>query len=261
MQIIDLDESHLNSYFCCLEDWSNDMLETGDHKQRWYRHMQDKGLRVKLAIEDGLACGMIQYLPIEHSIVKGQDLYFIHCIWVHGHKQGVGNRQKRGMGTALLRAAEADARMRGAKGMAAWGLWLPFWMKASWFKKQGFEKVERDGIAQLLWKPFCPDAQPPAWMKKTQDPVRIPGKVRVTAFISGWCQAQNMVFERAKRASQTFGDRVYFEQIDTLDRAVLDQWGIADGLFIDGKQVWTGPPPSYEKILKKIEKRVKKLKT
>jgi len=35
--------------------------------------------------------------------------------------------------------------------------------------------------------------------------------------------------------------------------------GIVDAFFIDGKQVRTGPPPSYEKIKKLIAKRVKKL--
>jgi len=40
---------------------------------------------------------------------------------------------------------------------------------------------------------------------------------------------------------------------------VLLDWGIADGLFIDGKQVRTGPPPSYEKVRRIIEKRVNRL--
>jgi len=35
--------------------------------------------------------------------------------------------------------------------------------------------------------------------------------------------------------------------------------GMRDALFIDGKQVRTGPPPSYEKIRKIIANRVKKL--
>ena len=36
--------------------------------------------------------------------------------------------------------------------------------------------------------------------------------------------------------------------------------GISDALFINGKQVRTGPPPSYEKIKKLIGKRERKLK-
>ena len=47
----------------------------------------------------------------------------------------------------------------GAKGMAAWGLWLPVWMKASWFKKHGYQGVDRSGPRELVWKPFVADAE------------------------------------------------------------------------------------------------------
>jgi len=50
-----------------------------------------------------------------------------------------------------------------------------------------------------------------------------------------------------------------FRGIDTSDRENCLEWGIADALFIDDKQVRTGPPPSYEKIKKIIAKRVRKL--
>ena len=33
---------------------------------------------------------------------------------------------------------------------------------------------------------------------------------------------------------------------------ILNKWGISDALFIDGKAVRTGPPPSYDKIMRKI---------
>ena len=68
------------------------------------------------------------------------------------------------------------------------------------------------------------------------------------------------MFERAKRASLEFGDEVVFTEIDTFNRDVFSEWGIADALYIDGKEVRTGPPPTYEDIKSKIAKRVKKLK-
>lgn len=163
------------------------------------------------------------------------------------------------MGKALLQAAEADAREMGAKGMAAWGVFLPFWMKASWFKKQGYSKVDRQGISVLLWKPFTDDAAPPKWMERAKIPETPSGKVTVTAFSNGWCQVQNIVVQRAKKAAADFGEEVVFREIDTSDRNELREWGMADGLFIDGKEVRTGPPPSYDKIRKLIGKKVKKL--
>ncbi|MBU2597801.1 MAG: hypothetical protein KKC53_01275 [Actinobacteria bacterium] len=96
-------------------------------------------------------------------------------------------------------------------------------------------------------------------IKQKKKPETTPGKVTVTAFLNGWRPAQNIVFERAKRAALEFGDKVVFQEIGTFDREVFLKWGITDALFIDKKQVRTGQPPSYEKIKNLIAKRVKKL--
>ncbi len=261
MKIIDLTEEHTGLYFECLEDWSDEIKEGSSHKACWYEKMKDKGLGVKLVKddEDNIG-GMIQYIPIDHSPAEGDDLYFIPCIWVHGYKKGRGNFQKKGMGKALLQAAEEDVQKRGAKRLVAWGLSLPFWMKASWYKKQGYKKVDNQKGAVLLWKPFANDAAPPRWIKPKKKPQREEGKVIVTAFINGSCTVQGMVYERAKRAAAEFENHVEFRGIDTTDRLAFLEWGVYDGLFIDDKQVRTGPPPSYKKIKKKISKQVKKLK-
>ncbi len=55
MKIIDISPEHENTYFCCLEDWSDEMKEAGDNKKKWYERMKDKG-EIR---------GMIQYMPIE----------------------------------------------------------------------------------------------------------------------------------------------------------------------------------------------------
>lgn len=260
VKILDLTPETEKLYCLCLEDWSGEMTKSGNHKACWLERNRQH-VRVKLAAEDsGKIGGMIQYLPIEKSHVQGKDLFFVMCVWVHGYKEGRGNFQKKGMGSALLKAAEDDARQRGAKGIAAWGISMPFWMKASWFKKHGYERVDKEGVAVLLWKKFSDDAQPPKWTRPKKTPGIIPGKVAVTAFLNGWCPSYNLVFERAKKASSDFGDKVVFQHIDTSNSQIFHEWGISDTLFIDGKEVSTGPPPSYEKLKKMIGKRVKKLK-
>lgn len=130
---------------------------------------------------------------------------------------------------------------------------------ASGFRKAGYRPVDRDGIAQLVWKPFTEDASPPGWIRQKKKPGIIPGKVTVSGFINGVCPAQNIAYERAKRAVAEFDDRVEFQSFNASDPEVLEEWGMSDALFIDNRQVRTGPPPSYEKIRKKIAKRVKKL--
>ena len=260
MEIINLSAEHQDSYFRCLEDWSDEMGEAGDHKSRWYHRMRDRGLRVNLAIDDhGRPIGMIQYLPIEHSLALGSDLYMIMCIWVHGHKEGVGNRQGRGTGRALLAAAEHDTRELGAKGLAAWGLVFPVWMKARWFKKHGYHTVDRRGMQSLLWKPFTEDAVPPRWIERASKPPRVEGKVAVTAFVNGWCPAQNLVYERAKKAAAALGDDVVFESHDTSEQSAMVKCGETDCVYLDGKPLQRGSPPSYETIHKKLAKRVARL--
>ena len=255
-----MSSEHEDIYFQCLEDWSDEIREAADHKQRWYGRMKDTGLRVKLAQDDeGVVGGMIQYAPVEQARVEGRDLYFVYCIWVHGYPEGRGNFQRKGMGTALLEAAEADVRSLGAKGMAAWGVSLPFFMRASWFKKHGYRVADRDGIALLLWKSFSVDAEAPVWVKQKKTPDAVAGQVTVHAFIDGWCPAQNMVFERAKRAARDVGGSVVFKEYHTSDPDVFAEWGIGDALYVDTKRVRTGPPPTYEKIRKVIEKRLRRL--
>ena len=164
------------------------------------------------------------------------------------------------MGTALLAAAEEDARDLGAKGMAAWGLWLPFWMKASWFRKHGYRSVDRIGIASLLFKPFVDDARPPRWFRRTAKPLDLaPGRVNVTCFVNGWCTAGLVTAERARRVAGEFGDRVAFREVDTSEHATVAEWGLADALFVDGKQVMTGPPISPDRFRRIVGKRVARL--
>lgn len=261
MKIIDLTSDHEKLYFCCLEDWSDEMKKAGDHKACWYNIMKDKGLKVKLAQDDnGVIGGMIQYLPIELSSIEGKDLYVVLCIWIHGHKKGIGNFQKKGMGKFLLKAAEEDVKNLGAKGLVTWGLVLPFFMRASWFRKQGYSVVDKDGLMRLLWKPFSQEAIPPVFIKQKKKPELKPEKVNISLFLNGWCPAQNMAYERTKRAIADFKDKIELNEYMTIDKDIQREWGISDAIFINEKQVRTGPPPSYKKIRRLIEKKVKMIK-
>jgi hypothetical protein len=260
MKIADITPETESHYFCCLEEYSDDIKEAGDQKQKWYNHMKDKGLKVKFALDDNnVIGGMIQYLPVEHSIFEGENLFAVLCIWVHGHKQGRGDYRNRGMGKALLKAAEDDSRQLGANGLATWGLILPVFMRASWFKKQGYRVVDKSGIMRLMWKPFNENAKPPKFIKPKKQPAMGEGKVNVAIFKTGWCQTMNIAFERAKRASKDFTGKINLEEFQSTDKKVLAEWGITDALYIDGKEIRVGPAPSFKTIRKRIERRVNKI--
>lgn len=260
MEIIDLSSEYEETYCRCLEDWSDEMKEAGGLKKIWLEKKKKEGLRVKLAKdEEGKIAGMIQYIPIEHAPVAGSGLYYIYCIWVHGHKEGVGNRQKKGTGTMLLSAAEQDCRDLGAAGIAAWGIILPFFMRSRWFKKHGFKRADRVGMIELVWKPFTAGAVKPRLLKMKRKPLVEKGTLTVTCLRNGWCPAQNISCERMKRAAAEYSSSIKYVEIDTEKRENLEEWGIADAIFIDDNTVPTGPPPSYEKLRKKLKKKMKRV--
>jgi len=51
VKIVNLEEKHEETYFMCLEGWSSEMKEAGDHKENWYKTIKEKNydLGVKLA--------------------------------------------------------------------------------------------------------------------------------------------------------------------------------------------------------------------
>ena len=82
----------------------------------------------------------------------------------------------------------------------------------------------------------------------------------LTYFLNGCCPACNAVCERARKAAAEFGDKAVFRAVDTFDRDTYLAWGAHNELYIEDKRATAGPPLSYDKIKKLIQKRVKKLK-
>ena len=48
MKVIDLTEEYKKLYYACLEDWSDEMKEAGNHKECWYNKMKKKYEQVRL---------------------------------------------------------------------------------------------------------------------------------------------------------------------------------------------------------------------
>ena len=70
----------------------------------------------------------------------------------------------------------------------------------------------------------------------------------------------NITCERAKRASMDFPGKINLLEFDTTNKEVVNEWGITDALYIDNKELGIGPPLSYKKIRKRIERSVKRVK-
>lgn len=250
-------------YCHCLESWSDEMAESGSHKEHWLARMKNEGLGVKIAVTDeGKYAGMIQYYPSRFSpaVIPSEDTWFIHCIWVHGYKQGQGNYQGKGIGKALLLSAEDDIRDRGGKIVLAWGLKLPFWMKSKWFKKNGYRHSDQTGMQELVQKNLVDSEYRAAWRreKKSPAPVDENGLLQVTTFMSGACTVTAIAYERLKKVIA--GLPVNSRLIDSSLPENLEEWGLSDQLFIGSKKVPIGPPPSQEKLRRILNRELRKMK-
>jgi len=248
-------------YHMCLKDYWTEAGRCIDKREVWYEKARKQGLRVRLARDDdGTIAGLIQYIPIEYAFVDGKDLHFILCIWVHGYKEGIGDRRGNGIGDALLAAAEEDAKWLGAKGMAAWGLATDEWMNAPWFVAHGYREADRAGDNVLVWKPFAKDAKAPRWLKEKKRPSPIPGKVVVTSLNSGWCVSANVLQETARVVSHDFTGDVMYNEVDTSDRPTMLEWGNSEALYIDDERVDLDKPPTHDQLKKMIERKVRALR-
>lgn len=121
-------------------------------------------------------------------------------------------------------------------------------MNASWFKKQGYQKVDKNGMRILLWKPFVDQAILPRWIRPKKRPSTILGKIGVTAFINDWCPAQNMVFERVKRAGMELGDKVAFQEIYTHHHKTFLEWESVMAFTLMGMNGIPVHPPIMKRL-------------
>lgn len=259
MEIVDLAPEHEEVFLCCLKPESRTFAEGVPAKREWLECNRERGLGVKLAIDDdGVVAGMIQYSDrrLAPFVVADEGTWVVHCVWVHLYESGIGDRSGRGMGKALLRAAEEDARSRDARGMAAWGVLVDEWQSIPWFQRQGYRLVDRQGPLGLALKAFDRGVGEPRFLEEVRRPPIIPGKARVSSFCIGWCTGGNLVDEWARRAAEELGDAVVFEHIDTSDPEVAEERGISTGIFVNGEEFPTDGSETYEKLRDFIRQRI-----
>ena len=259
VKIVDLSEEHEEVFLCCLKPEDEKFKEGVPIKRAWFDRVRDRGMGVKLAIdENGVVAGMIQYSPRELApfVEAAEGTFVIHCLWVHSYSSGLGNRGGKGMGPALLRAAEEDMRSRGARGVAAWGLKFEQWMNAPWFERHGYHRVDEQGSMALTFKAFDPDVDDPRFRAEVRRPEPLHDGARVSSFLIGWCTSGNLNHEWAKRASEELGDAVVFEHFDTSDPEVAAEWGISTGIYVNGEAYPVDGSETYVKVREFIRQRI-----
>lgn len=251
MKFVDVDETTELTFLHCLHDERPDDPRVMNLRKRWYESHRGRGLRAKvLKLDSGEVVALAQYLPIEQSHLAGDGLLAILCMWVHGYEHHVGNRQGNGYGRYMLDQIEGEARAEGFGGVVAWGMDFPYWNPVSFYEHMGYERSDRLGMAVLVWKRLDPSAAPPAFRHDTGRRRVRPDRVSVTVFLNGWCMGACSQCITARDAVAGLECIVDYAEIDTSEREVLDEWGIPDGVYVDGQPHRAYEPPCSTEILR-----------
>ncbi|CAG0935207.1 hypothetical protein TFLX_04039 [Thermoflexales bacterium] len=252
MEIFELQDTEEQTLLCLNydfdKDWAMDrerafkpLGRAKEVKRFWNYSMLFKGVRILVAYEGASPIGHLEYIPIEHAPrpITGKDLTFITCLFVPP------KHRWHGVGAQLLAACEEKARVH-TGGLTVIAYPDSLFMPAGFFIEHGFTVVADRDYAWLLLKNWR-DVNLPEFLPRRYQPRTPPaGQTTVDLFWCGQCPFWVHARDELLQVAHELGKRVTVREINTDDRAVLEQSGIANGLFINGECAFLSPPSKSE---------------
>lgn len=232
LQIRDLNDGTMDAYLCCGTEPTPQRVAAEAEKRAWTHRMIPKGLGAKIAYCEGHPAGFVNYLPVEvaPAPVQGNGCLFMLCIHVNdGDDDTKVSYERKGIGSALIRAVAEHARERGFTGLATIG--TSGHMPASFYEHIGFNVVDQHEDFRLMWKPFG-DAEAPTLMRTTIPTTAAPDAVHVDYVYCSFCNCRDHV----RSVAEEFGDWVVLHEHCIDDRQTMDtRCGANIGaVYIDG---------------------------
>jgi len=253
------DMEKVDEYFigtCTHEDESDEMDACGWRRTAWLRVMFEEGVRVKVAHTNGERVGFLYAMPIEIAPWGpiGSDLLVVPCLYVKKEAEGEG------VGEALMKEAEEEARRQGKKGVATIGYHGDFWfMPAGFFEKCGYTVAAREEDTAIMWKTFDQSAKPPRFLTPAYVYKPVPGKVVVDLFWHPFCATVDIEAQRVREVAEEFGDQVILNDYCTEDRETLLECQTARAIFVNGKEIGWGHEAPRDGIREAIDKALREL--
>jgi len=262
MEVLDLDKSSLDFVSWCthIDEKRPDLVTAAEIRKNWLSDRSKKGLKVKVVVDRGKPVGFIHCLPIELDTwgMSGRDLMTIPCLTLD-YKLVYDQKTGTGYGRALMQSAEEEAKSAGKKGIAILCYDHDFWfMPAPFFKKLGYEEIQRDKETVIVWENFG-DAQPPVLHKSKFIPQKLPHKIAVDVIWNPMCMTSIAEISNVREVCQEFKDRVVLREFNAGDIDFLKKYEICRGLFFNGISKCWGYEAPKEEVRKVIEELLSKL--
>lgn len=258
MKVIDFDEKYIGFVSTCTHSVSNQLDSVAEERARWIRDNLGKGLKIKIAIDNGRPLGFAHCMPIELGTwgIEGRDVMAIPCLTL-SYERVYNDQKGSGIGRALVQAVEDEAQ-KSTKGVAVLCFDHDFWfMPYAFFRKLGYQEVDRKGVAVIMLKAFT-HVDPPRFIEFNHTTKLVPGKVVVDAFWQSICPVSIIEMQNIKNACAEFGDRILLTAINTTAPENRSHYPVLRTLFINGTQITfedVGTPEAIrEAIVKELER-------
>lgn len=261
MQVVDLTDENMRFVTLCthIDDSDEERDGVAWVRESWLRNSLAKGLKVKVAIDNGIPVGFAHCLPIELGTwgMSGRDLMTIPCLTLkydRVYRQDKGS----GYGRALVEAVEAEAKKE-KKGVAVLAYDHDFWfMPSSFFKKLGYKETARQGSIVVMLKAFVP-VEPPVMHKLSYRPLLVPGKVIVDAFWNPICLTSIVEIHRVREVCAEYGYKVILNEFNCGSKDILEKFATSRALFINGEPKGWGYAAPRDELRKVIDQALEEV--
>lgn len=222
--------------FCCMSEVPTPWPEALRVCRVWAS--QNLGRYVEgyhLQDSEGASVGQLYYALSERALVPYQvepGVAVMYCEWIQRR------HQKRGLGRLLFSTFEADMREQGYKGILVEATDREQQMHFRHYVARGFEIVHEAGHRKLLYLPLNQPRIKARPLEPRIQPRRgVPVEILV---LSGYlCPFETSTQVILLEVAREFGDRVIVRQ-EPLTPETLQRYGVADGIFFNGREKLRG---------------------
>lgn len=223
-----------------------------EEKRRWLEKRIPSRAGGKLAYFGEQLAGMLEYSPIEHAPfpITGTGLLHVNCMMV------LPRYQKLGIGKGLLKSTVLDAKAHGIDGLSTLAFSSGFIMPSTFFQKQGFRIVDRNGLEELMWFDMGA-SRAPKFSSLVHSPSVAPNLVNIEVLCTAQCPWSIMTKTRIERISKKFS-QVKFNSTQVDDKETARKIGDNRKSFLDGRETFLFPP-TEEEVQRVLEAETRKL--
>lgn len=197
--------------------------------------------------ENGNGIGHIYWASSTQALAPyeiEEGVAYIYCDWVQHRHRGKGGMH------LLFQEFVGFLRSQGYKGILVDGTEIEGYMHNSHFLKRGFQVLRQSDGGMLLYYPL---SQASVVVKPIVARVAKEGNAEVEILVIGshFCPVGASAVLAVRKVAQEFGERVSLKEIPA-SREAIAQYGVADGIFVNGKARFFGPV-SEGQVRKAIE--------